>query len=202
MSQSIFIFFVYFILRVPLEGDIRVKWINAISKYQTFEYNRHRFNVCKRHFNDSDFSNETTALILGAVPSIFEKPIIVVDAPHFDALDIATNNSNNQCFKCSSHEKNIDDLKSQLFTLKVQHEVERQKLKHKIYLLENQKDQKIDQVKQYREELSREKKANFRLKDVVAELKNRNLISEDSEKILNVRLFFDIFPLSSKTSLR
>lgn len=189
----------YFILRVPRSGDIRTKWIEAIGKHQNFDHSRQNFNICKRHFCARDFSEKgnATVLISYAVPSVFEESIVVVDVPdETDSMEIQIIGDgiiddaiqNNQCIQCPFLKQKVDDLKKKISTLNIQHEIEVQKMKRQISLLENRNEQKLDQVKQFRNELSQKKKENVRLKDVIEELKNENFISTEDEKILNVRL--------------
>lgn len=188
----------YFILRVPRSGDTRAKWIEAIEKHQRFEIDRQIFNVRKRHFRAFDFAQEGNKinLTLDAVPSVFENIVIVVDVS--DKTDSMENqiigdgiiddaiHANQQCVQCPFLKHKVADLKKKILALTVEHDITVQKLQRKIDLLENRNEQKMDQVKQYRQELSREKKQNFSLKDMIADLKNQNFISTEDEKILNV----------------
>lgn len=189
--------FVYFILRVPRSGDIRTKWIEAIQKHQHFDYNRQNFHVCRRHFWARDFSKEgnTTALIPDAVPSVFEESVVVIDA--LDETDCMESQiigdgiiddaiNNNQCVQCPFLKQKVQDLKKEISTLNIQHEIAVQKFKHQINLLENRNEQELDQVKQFRKQLSQKKRENVRLEEVIEELKNQNFISTEDEKLLNV----------------
>lgn len=145
-----------------------------------------------------DFSDgkDKTALTPHAIPSVFEKKEFVVD--FLDETDNMENqivgdgiiddaiHANNQCVQCPSLIQKVANLKKEMFKLNVQHDIEMKKLQRQIDLLENKNEQKMDQVKQFRKELSQEKKQNIRLKDVITELKDRNFISTEDEKILNV----------------
>lgn len=93
---------------------------------------------------------------------------------------------NNKCVKCPFLECEVANLKKEILNLTVEHDIEVRKLQRKIELLENKNEQKIDQVKQFRKVLSKEKNEVIRLKDIVAELKSQNFISSEDEKILNV----------------
>lgn len=182
----------HFIQRVPKEGDRRSKWISMIEKYQTFDYNRRAFNVCKRHFSEDDFlkqGNQTT-LVFDAVPSVFEHSAIIGDRIENqiigDGIIEDAIRSSNRCHQCPFLKDKVAGLKHQISILTIQHDITVQTLQQKIILLENRNEQKRDQINKVRKELSQEKNINVRLRDVVAELKNQNFISAEDEKILNV----------------
>lgn len=191
--------FVYFTSRVPISGDNRTKWIEAIEKHQRFD-NRPVFNVCKRHFQACDLSGEGNKLALNvdAVPLIFEKSVTVIgdetdsiDNPGYlqiigDGIIDDAIHANNQCIQCPFLKQKAADLNKQIFQLKALHNVETQKFQRQIDLLQKTNEQKNDQVKQFRKDLSQEKTQNIGLKDVISELKSQNFISTEDEKILNV----------------
>lgn len=86
--------------RIPKESNRRSKWIEVITKYQTFnDTYLNTFKVCHRHFSSNDFilRNKTRLLKVDAVPSIF--------ADVEDACSIDNNNSdelkkNTPCESC------------------------------------------------------------------------------------------------------
>lgn len=60
------------ICSVPLTQPNRDKWINAIEKFQPFDYVIQTFHVCSRHFLPSDIKTiGKKTVISGRVPSIF-----------------------------------------------------------------------------------------------------------------------------------
>lgn len=122
-----------------------------------------------------------------AVPSVFEKRVAVIDVPD-DGLEnqIIEDEIDVKCIQCPLLKQKVDDLNKKILKLNIQHDIEMQKLKRKITVLENRNEKKSDEAKQYRNDLSQERKENIRMKDVITELKNQNLISTEDEKILNV----------------
>lgn len=134
-------------------------------------------------------------MIPDAVPSVFEESVVVIDA--LDETDCMESQiigdgiiddaiNNNQCVQCPFLKQKVYDLKKEISTLNIQHEIAVQKFKHQINLLENRNEQKLDQVKQFRKQLSQKKRENVRLEEVIEELKNQNFISTEDEKLLNV----------------
>lgn len=210
-SVHIYILFVCFVLRVPGSGDNRRKWITAIEKHQQFDYNRQIFNICKRHFRASDLSQERKKVVLisDAVPSVFENSLAFVDVDQADSMEYQiigdgiiddAIQANNQCVQCPFLKQKVADLKKQILDLTIQHDITVQKLQRKLNLLENKNEHKTEQVKQFRGELSREKKQNVRLKDVITELRDQNFISTEDENILNVCFFPFIHICNAKIS--
>lgn len=55
---------------MPLEGELRSKWIDVISKEQEFHNIFTYFNVCSLHFNEQEVT-KSGKLQNGSVPSIF-----------------------------------------------------------------------------------------------------------------------------------
>lgn len=58
-------------IRIPFFGAQRIQWIDAISKYQEFDFFKTNFTVCEEHFVCEVF-NENGILRSHAIPSIFQ----------------------------------------------------------------------------------------------------------------------------------
>lgn len=68
--------FVFFI-SVPMKPEKREKWIQAIEKYQEFDYALSRFFVCELHFQADSIEKRGSRIDLkpGTVPTIFPTQI-------------------------------------------------------------------------------------------------------------------------------
>lgn len=174
-----------FPFRIPNDDKRKVRWIEAIKEFQNFDHNRQRFNVCIRHFKESDFERKKNKKVLksDAIPSIFlcSKP-----ENSYDVADVATEGNNNECDFNISPGAKIAELEKQILSIKIEHDIEKQKLERKIFLLENSREQISTKLIDSNKELNHEKLQNSRMRDTIAELKNEKYISEDDEKFLNV----------------
>lgn len=198
----IFILFHAFVfqIRIPNDNIRKARWIEAIEKYQQFDHYRPRFNVCIRHFKESDFEQKKNKKMLksDAIPSIFlcSEPdssnngsdgsdMYMVDL--IDVADLAIkDNGHNGCESHTLLEVKIAELEKQILSMKIKHDIEKQKLERKIFMLEDSREQIGTKLMENRRELKQEKLQNIRMKDIIAELKNEKYISEDDEKFLNV----------------
>lgn len=70
--SSIQVFVVFYFLRIPLCGQIRTQWIEAISLIQEFEPSTY-YSLCQAHFSDDELERSGSKVILkeGAVPNQF-----------------------------------------------------------------------------------------------------------------------------------
>lgn len=59
--------------RLPKEGELRMKWIEAVTENQNFDHHCSYFMICEKHFENQDFNPNCKKKILkkGAVPTIF-----------------------------------------------------------------------------------------------------------------------------------
>lgn len=72
-------------VRIPLSGEKRRKWIEAISKHQLFE-NITYYTICSLHFNEADIIRTSSKAVLkeDAIPINFHEAVVEpmqVDAP-------------------------------------------------------------------------------------------------------------------------
>lgn len=191
MAMNLSLFSINFLLRVPNVENRRALWIKAIETVQKFDITRQRFNVCMNHFQESDFIQRQGKQILKpeAVPSVF-----ISLAAEDSIEDIVLNNEINvpvreektECESCGFLSVKISELEEEIFSMKLAHETEKQKLERKIYLLENIREEMKDKLCEKEKELKHEKLENIRMKDILTELRNERYISEDDEKFLNV----------------
>lgn len=58
---------------VPVNGDSRQKWIDAIESHQTFDIADRQFGICELHFQSENIDRRKTKndLKKDALPSIF-----------------------------------------------------------------------------------------------------------------------------------
>lgn len=71
----LFYWFFSIIFRIPKRGEIRNAWINAISKFQQFDFFSTHFLVCDRHFSIDDLKFQKGNRKLKSqevVPTIFD----------------------------------------------------------------------------------------------------------------------------------
>lgn len=156
------------------------------------------FNVCRRHFCARDFSGDTNkeALNIGAVPSVFKETVLANDViDEIDSTEIQIIgdgiindeiHAKNQYPQCPFLIQKVADLKKEILTLKVKHNIEVQKLQRKLSSLQDKNEERTDRIKQFEKDLTKEKKQNVRLRDVIIELKNQNFISAEEGNMLNV----------------
>lgn len=80
----------------------------------------------------------------------------------------------------------IDELEKKILVLNAQHNIEVEKLKRRIRVLEDNKCKKVVQLKETKKEISKGKTEIKRLIDAIAELRIDRLISPEDENFLNV----------------
>lgn len=193
-----------FSIRIPKDSTRKALWIQAIEKFQKFDNNRQRFHVCQRHFQESDFNqkNNKKELKGNAVPSIFLSSTIEngiqesSDHGLEQVVDASVGNNETGCKSCGFLNAKISELEHELLSTRTAHNIEKQRLEHKIYLLENAQEKLGDKFQEKREELKHEINENIRIRDLLAELRKGKYISEDDERFFNVS-FIVIFLIFS-----
>lgn len=80
----------------------------------------------------------------------------------------------------------IDELENKILVLNAQHNIEVEKLKRRIRVLEDNKCKKVVKLKETKKETSKGKTEIKRLTDAIAELRIDRLISPEDENFLNV----------------
>lgn len=80
----------------------------------------------------------------------------------------------------------IDELENKILVLNAQHNIEVEKLKQRIRVLEDNKCKKVVKLKETKKEISKGKTEIKRLTDAIAELRIDRLISPEDENFLNV----------------
>lgn len=163
-----------------------MQWIAAIAKHQHFDENRTAFNVCSRHFNEADFllRNNKKVLKLNAVPKIFN------DSPNVNYMSQQKNENSTQNEwkeKCNILEDKVAQLEKEILCMKVQHDIEIQKLRIKSEKVHNAQS---NLQKETKKELSKQKSEIIRMEDVIQELHKQHYISPDDAKFLNVSFKF------------
>lgn len=184
---------IYVIYRVPSKSDNirRAQWIAAIEEHQRFDANRNIFNVCRKHFDTSNFylRGKERVLKLNAVPSIFNETSMKstpTSSPNNDLKHHQTNNSKEQnatLEKCNSLQAKVAELEKEILCMKIQHDIEIQNMKIKF---EKSHQVQSNHLKETKKELSKQKSQVIRLEDVVKELREQRFISPDDAKFLNV----------------
>lgn len=186
----------FFIYRVPSNGNKREKWIQTIEKHQQFPRNSKAFKVCIRHFAQTDYKKKGDKFTLNssAVPSIFEAIPVVAECEEYsencdmiighECVDETTKNT--QCVQCPFLLDKIEELKRQIFRMKCEHSILIQKLEQTNISLKKDSSDKAKKLKTTKMELSNEKSKNIKLVDVLDEMKSKNYISDDEKDFLNV----------------
>lgn len=177
-------FIQFYLERIPTKSDDdrRVQWIQQITKHQPFDANRTFFNVCIRHFNNSDFdlNKKNRVLKKGAIPTVFEE---IEQAEYENATD---NNHIEHCEKCPYLKIQIQDLNKEIIDFTAKHNIEVEKLKQKIRHFVDSEAKKNCLLNEARKEISKEKTQTKKLKDAIAELGTKRFITPDDEALLNV----------------
>lgn len=128
-----------FAYSVPLRSDPvqRSKWIKSIKKHQHFDEGRQNFNVCVRHFIESDFDLNKGKKILKrtAVPTKFKDSKSTVKEHH------------KLCEQCEFLKIQVADLKQEMMESAAKHNVEVEKLKQKLVILEEKYMEKIEKIR-------------------------------------------------------
>lgn len=85
--------------RIPIFGDLRVKWIEVISQYQEWDVFNDKFMVCDSHFSEDCFieENRKKTLKRDSVPSFLVHEIEFVSLSDNTNIDdqVLNDTSNN-----------------------------------------------------------------------------------------------------------
>lgn len=161
----------------------RQQWISQIEKHQPFSQNKKNYNVCIRHFLESDYEkkNDKFTLHPNALPSIFD--IIKSD----DFVEIISNElideaEPDKCVQCPCLLKKIKKLEDEIMRIKTEHCVSMAKVELKNTVLKNRNLEKSKQLRESQKEKSK-------LKDVLDEIRLQNYISDSEREFLNVITF-------------
>lgn len=157
-----------------MEPDRREKWMNEILKHQIVDEHRMHINICARHFEASDFKKQNV-LAKSAVPKIFA--IREENGTEIHSVNIENEKCNCEVLQCQ-----VDSLKADYQTLNAKYNIEVEKLRQKIRVLEANKNE-------IKKEICKEKAQNKRLTDTLTELRRNRFISPDDKNVLNVNLF-------------
>lgn len=165
------------IFKLPKDPENRAKWIDAIKKSQQINIDTTVFNVCEKHFKDSDIFIRGSEKILkdSSIPTIFQNNI------QHEVNNIETIETKET--ETEELKKKIAELEAEVFRMKIQSDISLQNEKIKAKCAVNA--QKI-QLKEVRKELSKKNSQIIKMSEVVEELKNNCLISDENAKFLNV----------------
>lgn len=181
----------------------REEWVKSIANHHAFNASSF-FYVCFRHFKENEYSRTNgneLKLNADACPTVFESrtkqtsnTAVASGIDHFDACNDDAQEAINSVEENTSESQN-DQLKAELFKLKVAHEIEVQKYKGRIQTLENHCEDKRKTLQQIRNELGREKLKNKRLEALNKELRGNHIASTSVENVnlpLNLSFHFNI----------
>lgn len=175
------------IRRIPSD-DQRARWIDAITKHQNYDESRTVIYVCMRHFDPSHIviRGNQKILKMDVIPTIFD----ATNCKNNASLQVNTNderninNSQNECANVIALQARVKELEKEILNLKVQHNMEMQK----IQISSKKKIQKqTEKFKDAKKEATKQKTKVLRLEDVIQELHENQYISPDDVKFLNVR---------------
>lgn len=176
------------ICRLPSKSDTkrRAQWIGVITKHQQFDENLTVFNICSRHFDESEIYIRGNEKVLksSAIPTIFdERKNNSSLNDNFEELNKG-NNSQNECDeKCKLLQTRVAELEKEISNLKLRHDIEIQRMKINS---ENSRKTQSNRLKDTRKELSKQKSKLLQLEDVIKDLQEQRYISPDDAKFLNV----------------
>lgn len=183
------------ICRVPAKSDVlrNAQWIGAITKHQKYDSSRTVFNVCIRHFDTSNLylRGQQYVLKLNAIPTLFNKTNNAAEVKFGQfgngtkaINDNDVDNNQDDCEeKCEFLTTKIAELEKQIDSMKIQHDIEIQKLKIKSVTVREKEKIRLKTIKN---ELSKQKTQVLRLNDIIKELHEQHYISPDDAKFLNV----------------
>lgn len=152
--------------------EVYRKWIEAIEVHQTFDRSKTYFNVCVKHFEPTDLEvrGSKTYLKKDAVPTIFGITGETIDSQVSDP-DI---NHSSECSECITLKRELVDLKAEMLTLKVNNDIEIQKLSKRIESVQNSREEQTATINKLKKDLSTEKNLNHTLDNSITTLKKEN----------------------------
>lgn len=177
------------------------------------------FNVCIRHFKESDYTKQKAdkfKLNLNAIPTIFENELQSPESTieQNQVANEAPERSNpsepvsfgekcteiNRANQTSEEEAKLEikKLNSEIFKLKLDHDVKIQQLQAKIEFLTNKLDEKTKLLHTARNEIDRKKCTIERLEEVNATLRKNHIAADISNVKICVFYSFYYFGLTSK----
>lgn len=174
-------------LRLPSIENQRIKWVQAIEKYQKID--RQKFNVCIRHFQDKDLKQKgkNKMLISDAIPSIFpRKQDLKKVNNQAKAADIGTGTINESNQFESILRSKVADLKKEILINNINNDIKIQKLEQRILSLESDKKNMSGKLKEKRVQLLQKESKNAKLEKKICALKKEQYISSDDAKFSNV----------------
>lgn len=165
--------------RAPIYNpEIYKKWIEAIQEHQHFDFSKVQYNVCIKHFQTDDVEIRGKKKILRkeAVPTIFEGNAVE---------EICSDSVSSTKI---SDDENIAALEKQMFCLKIDHDVEVQKLSEKVKSLQESKKKDRETIAELQKKLAQEKCKIGKLEDTIAQLKHENNINANEGDFVNVSI--------------
>lgn len=174
----------FFLQRVPSKGN-RDKWILAIEQCQLFPQNRKIFNVCIRHFVESDYEKKDDKFTLSAnaIPSVFNSQNsndFFEIIPH-ELID-EEEGKPKKCVQCPCLLQKIKELEKEIFHMKTEHSMLLSRFERKNTELAELKKANSEKTNQ----LENSQKETLNLKDILGEMRSQNYISDSERDYLNV----------------
>lgn len=171
--------------RVPSNKN-REQWIRAIERTQPFSRDKKNFNICIRHFVDSDFSEkkgDKFTLTPNAIPSVFNEFVEIISNEIIDESLSETTS----CQQCPCLLEKIKNLEIQILLLKTKHSISIGRVEEKNVNLRKENVEKKNQLKISEKEKSK-------LKYYLDEIRSQNFISDAERDFLNVIIFMFTLP--------
>lgn len=164
------------IFRLPSDFEARTKWIDAIKSHHHANIETDIFNVCEKHFKDSDMYTRGSVKSLrpNSIPTIF---CTVARTPTVAQTSTIQTKTNEELMN------KIAELENEILRLKIENDVALQNEKIKANNIV--KSQRV-LLKNAKKELLRKEKQINKMSDLVDELQNERLVSPDDAKFLNV----------------
>lgn len=157
---------------MPTNPENRAEWVSAIEKSQRITIQTTVFNVCERHFENSDMimRGSEKMLLQNCIPTIFQSNV--------DSTAEVSKTSETEELK-----KKISELEANIARLTIEKDVAVQH--ERIKAAEAVKAQKI-KLNEAKAEISNKNDQITKISQVVQDLRNHHLISEKNAKFLNV----------------
>lgn len=172
--------------RVPSNQN-RTQWIEAIEKVQPFRQEKTNFNVCIRHFINSDVEKrgDKFTLFPNAIPSVFENYFIEIISN--EIIDESVTGAT-CCPQCPCLLEKIKKLEYQILLMKTKHSISIGKIEQKNDDLKRKNLEKTKQLKS-------SEKEKTKLKYYLDDLRSQNFISDAERDFLNVNIFMFIIAI-------
>lgn len=166
------------------DPEVHSKWIEAVEMHQRFDRSKINYNVCIKHFESTDLEVRGSKICLkkDAVPTIFdETPVPTISDETEGTIDSQVPDPDinhspecSECSECIMLKRELLDLKAKMLKLKLNNDIEIQKLSKQLESVQNLREQQTASIDKLKKDLSNEKSSNLELDNSITILKEEN----------------------------